>query len=770
MPHAVRWVFLALCLGVVAAGDGGPHPRGPAAPPAQPEWEARFRALPSADSIREYTRRLSARPHHVGSPYDRANAEWVRDRLAAWGWDARIETFDVLFPTPRERVVELVAPTRFRARLEEPAVPGDPTSSQRAEQLPTYNAYSADGEATAPLVYVNYGTPADYERLERLGVSVRGAIVLARYGGSWRGIKPKVAAEHGAVGCLIYSDPRDDGYWAGDPYPRGPMRPREGVQRGSVADMPLYPGDPLTPGVGAVPGAKRLPLTRAATLTKIPVLPLSYADAEPLLRALGGAVAPEEWRGSLPVTYHVGPGPARVHLRVRSDWNTRTIYDVVARLEGKEAPDEWVIRGNHHDAWVNGAVDPVSGQAALLEEARALGELVRRGWQPRRTIVYAAWDGEEPGLLGSTEWAETHAEELDRHAVAYLNTDSNDRGFLSAGGSHSLEAFINDVMREIVDPETGLSVWRRLQLRRIARGSPEERREARERRDLRIDPLGSGSDYTPFLQHLGIASLNLGFGNEGFGTSGVYHSIYDDFYWVTHFGDSSFAYGRALAQTVGTAVMRLAGADVLPYRFTGLADAVARYGDEVKKLLAARQDTIRERNREIAESVFVAIRDPRAPETPPAEAEVPPYLNFVPLENGIAVLERSAKRYDALLARRSAGPPSTGATATGSTAPPGSPDAAALRALNAALIRTERALTRAEGLPGRPWFRHQIYAPGLYTGYGVKTLPGIREAIEQGRWREAEEQIGRVEQVLAAEAAAIDSAGALLEPLVPGAR
>jgi N-acetylated-alpha-linked acidic dipeptidase len=755
-PIAVFTLTTVLLAATPRGGDPRPLAGfGAAAATQQRAWEERYKTIPSPDSLRSYMRRLSARPHHVGSPWDKANAEWLRDRFAAWGWDATIETFDVLFPTPKERVVELVAPTRFRARLEEPSVPGDPTSSQKGEQLPSYNAYSIDGDVTAPLVYVNYGVPADYDRLERLGVSVRGAIVIARYGGSWRGIKPKVAAERGAVGCLIYSDPRDDGYYASDVFPQGPMRPRDGVQRGSVADMPLYPGDPLTPGVGATKEAERLPIDRAATITKIPVLPISYADAEPLLRALGGPLAPGEWRGSLPLTYHVGAGPAQVHLKVKSDWRLRPIHNVIARLPGAEAPDEWIVRGNHHDAWVNGAVDPVSGMVSVLEEARALGELVQQGWRPRRTIVYAGWDGEEPGLLGSTEWVEAHAEELARHAAVYLNTDSNDRGFLEMGGSHTLEAFINGVARDVTDPESGLSVWKREQLRRVARGSADERREARERAELRIGALGSGSDFTPFLQHAGVAALNLGYGGEGAGSDGVYHSIYDDFFWHSHFGDTTFVYGRALAQTAGIAVMRLAGAEVLPYQFGALASAVGKYKDEVVQLLADRQEAARERNRQLDEGAFAAVRDPWAPEAPPAREAAPPFLNFAPLENGVARLDASARRYDALLARL----PERAAPA----------DGAALAEVNSRLLRTERALTRDEGLPGRPWFRHQIYAPGFYTGYGVKTLPGIREAIEQKQWEEADRQIARMELVLGAEAAAIDSAAAALEGVVgPG--
>ncbi|HKV51327.1 MAG TPA: transferrin receptor-like dimerization domain-containing protein [Gemmatimonadaceae bacterium] len=712
------------------------------------DWESKFDSIPAPDTIRQTMRRLSARPHHVGSPYDHDNAEWILARYKSFGWDAHIEQFDVLFPTPRQRLVELVAPTHFVAKLQEPAVPGDPTSSQRAEQLPSYNAYSIDGDVTGPLVYVNYGVPADYEELERRGISVKGAIVIARYGGSWRGIKPKVAAEHGAVGCLIYSDPRDDGYAQGDVFPRGPFRPRDGVQRGSVADMPLYSGDPLTPGVGAVPGAKRLTLAEAKTITKIPVLPISYGDAEPLLAAMTGPVAPPEWRGALGVTYHLGPGAARVHLVVKSDWSTKPIYDVIAMLEGSAYPDQWVIRGNHHDGWVNGASDPLSGQSALLEEARGLGELVRQGWHPRRTIVYAAWDGEEPGLLGSTEWAETHAEELRAKAVAYINSDGNDRGFLNVGGSHTLQRFVNDVERDVQDPETHLSVWKRAQLQRIARArTPNERQDLRrDNAELPIGALGSGSDYTPFLQHLGIASLNIGYGGE-VSSAGVYHSIYDDFYWYTHFGDTSFVYGRALAQTGGTMVMRLADADVLPYDFTDLAHTVRGYVDELQKLLDMERDSTVERNREIAEGVFTATSDPWSPTKAPAVEPVPPHLDFSPLDNAVDSLTRSADRYGKAAAAAHAH---------------GSPNDAELARVNALLLQSERRFIDANGLPRRPWYAHELYAPGFYTGYGVKTIPAVREAIEQRDFAEATQQIAVVAGALNREAALVDSAAVAL--------
>jgi N-acetylated-alpha-linked acidic dipeptidase len=489
----------------------------------------------------------------------------------------------------------------------------------------------------------------------------------------------------------------------------------------------------------------------------MPVLPISYGDAQPLLAALRGPLAPAEWRGGLPITYHVGSGPARVHLVVKSDWNTKPVNDVIARLPGSDAPDEWVVRGNHYDAWVNGAIDPISGQISLLEEARGLGELVKQGWKPRRTIVYAAWDGEEPGLLGSTEWVETHEEDLERHAVVYINSDASIRGFLETAGSHTLEAFINGVARDIADPETGLSVWKRAQLKQIGKGTADQRAEARARKDLRIDALGSGSDYTPFLQHAGVAALNLGFSDEATGFAGVYHSIYDDYTWASRFGDTSFVYGRALAQTVGTAVMRLASAEVLPFQFGGLADNVGKYVGEVKKLLADRQDQAKERNRELSESVFVALASPQAQEAPPPAADVPPFMNFAPLDNGAAALDRSAQRYDGLLARWTAKPDHASSLPT-----------AGLADLNAKLIHTERALTSTDGLPGRPWFRHQIYAPGFYTGYGVKTLPGVREAIEQNKWPEADQQIAKLGAVLEAEAKAIDEASAALEPMVGG--
>ena len=716
---------------------------------AQRDWEAKFRAIPDPANLREYMRRLSARPHHVGSAYDKENAEWILERFKEWGLDAHIETFQVLFPTPKVRVLEMLEPTKFTAKLDEPGLAIDPTSNQKSEQLPTYNAYSIDGDVTAPLVFVNYGLPEDYEKLDRLGVSVKGAIVIAKYYHSWRGVKPKVAAEHGAIGCLIYSEPRDDGYGRDNVFPKGPMRNPDGVQRGSVMDFASSnPGDPLTPGVGATPDAKRLTVKEAKSITKIPVLPISYGDAQPLLAALAGPMAPEEWRGGLPIPYHVGPGPAKVHLKVEFNWDIKPVYDVIGKIPGGEAPDEWIVRGNHHDAWVNGAEDPVSGQAALLEEARGLGQLLKQGWKPRRTIIYCAWDGEEPMLLGSTEWAETHADELRQHAAVYINSDSNDRGLLFVEGSHSLEQFVNGVARDIEDPETKLTVWQRLHLSQLAAAkSADERKELRQRPDWRIEALGSGTDFTAFIDHLGIASLNVGYGGED--EQGIYHSIYDDFFWYTHFSDTDFVYGRAMSQTGGTSVMRLADAEVLPFDFVNLADTVHKYTKDLQKLLTDKQDEIRERNQELEEGVFKATFDPRHPTVAPPKEEIPPHLNFAPMQNAADALTRSAEHYLKALQHRQ--------TELAQA------DASRLRSLNEKLIESERKLTNEDGLPRRPWYKHLLYAPGIYTGYDVKTVPSVREGIEQKHYAEAEQEIGRVAKALEDEAALIESAAQWLE-------
>jgi N-acetylated-alpha-linked acidic dipeptidase len=742
--------LLALVLIVPATAAAAPGIRGffETSLAAEQRREAQFQSSTDPARIRETMKLLSARPHHVGSPYGKENAEWMLAKFQEWGFDAKIETFDVLFPTPKERLLEMLEPEVFRARLEEPAVPEDPTSGQKDEQLPSYNAYSSDGDVTAPLVYVNYGTPADYEELSRLGISVEGKIVIARYGESWRGIKPKLAAEHGAIGCLIYSDPRDDGYFQGETFPMGAYRPKDGVQRGSVADMPLYPGDPGTPGYGSVPGARRLSLSEMKTLTKIPVLPISYADAEPLLRHLQGPVAPAAWRGALPITYRVGPGASRVHLRLRFNWDVKPIRDVIATLRGSEFPDQWVIRGNHHDAWVNGASDPVSGLSALLEEARVLGELSKQGWKPKRTIVYCAWDGEEPGLLGSTEWAETHAEELESKAVAYVNTDNNVRGYLHPSASHTLQLFLHAVADSVEDPETHLSLARRLQLRDIRSAGPgsdssgrPDAAKVRARRDTPVKPLGSGSDYTAFLDHLGVASIDLRFEDED-ESGGVYHSIYDDFFWYSRFTDREFAYEKALADTAGLAVLRLCDADLLPFDFIDSVEAISEYSKELKTNLSRKRSETAEKNRQIDEGVFTATNDPERRLALPAKEDLAPELDWAAFDRAGRRLAKSALSFDAAFRKT---------IASGLRQD-------RLAPTNDRIFQVERAFLSDEGLPGRPWFKHQIYAPGFYTGYGVKTLPAIREAIEQKDWKLAQQEIGVVSRILENASAAIEGA------------
>ncbi len=717
---------------------------------AEVKLEKSFRAAPDPEKLREYMERLAAHPHHVGSPYDKENAEWLQAQMKSWGWDSTIETFNVLFPTPKTRVLEMVSPVHYVPSLKELALPVDPTTSQADEQLPTYNAYSTDGDVTAPLVYVNYGLPEDYRELDRLGISVKGAIVIAKYGRSWRGIKPKVAAEHGAVGCILYSDPKDDGYTAGDVFPDGPMRNTNGVQRGSVMDFPsTSPGDPLTPGFGAVEGAKRLDLKAVPGITKIPVLPIANGEAWPLLAQLKGEVVPEAWRGSLPITYHIGPGPAVVHLKLEFNWDLKPVHDVVSRIAGSTAADEWIVRGNHDDGWVNGAYDPISGQVCLLEEARELGRMAKSGWKPRRTIIYCSWDGEEPGLLGSTEWVETHADELRQHAVAYVNSDDTSRGFLSLSGSHILGSLINGVAKEVEDPETKLTLWKRAQALEISQtANAAERRDLRAGHDLPLEALGSGSDYTAFVDFLGVPSLSLEFHGEG--GDGVYHSIYDDFYWYTHFADTNFAYGRALAQTIGTTVLRLADADVIPYEFGGLASTVTKYTEDLQSLLKKKQEEMEERKKEIEEGVFAAISDPHHPKTAPKDEPVPPELNFAPLLNAGKALSASAAHYEKAFAKAR---PYFGEAAK----------AATVAELNQILLQAERRLTDPAGLPRRPWYKHMLYAPGIYSGYGAKTMPGVREGIEFGHYDEAEKEIARVAKVVEAESALIDSATKILE-------
>ena len=720
----------------------------PAQAKEQLQREADYDSSLNAENLRKWSREMTTRPHHLGSPKAKENAEFVADLFRKWGYETEIEVFHVLFPTPKTRELSLLRPYPFKASLTEQIVKTDSAAAAlEKEALPPYNAYSGDGEVVGALVYVNQGLPRDYEVLDRHGIDIKGKIVIARYGGSWRGIKPKVAAQHGAIATLIYSDPRDDGYFQGDVYPDGPYRMAQSAQRGSVEDMPQYPGDPLTPGVGATLDAERYTVEESPTIMKIPVLPISYEDAQPILEAMGGPVAPAAWRGALPLTYHLGPGPARVHMKLAFNWDLTPAYDVIAMLPGSEFPDEWVVRGNHMDGWAFGAGDPLSGMVALMEEARSVGEMVKNGWRPKRTIVYAGWDAEEPGLLGSTEWAEDHAAEIQEKAVVYINSDGNGRGFIGVGGSHTLERLANELGDEVIDPQTGISVNDRLKHARAVDGAP----DVYTRRDRRIGPLGSGSDYTPFLQHLGIASLNIGFGGESGG--GSYHSIFDSYDHYSRFGDPGFAYGITLAKTAGRATLRMANADVLPFRFGNFADNVRMYLGEVKQLAASMRTETELHNRLVENDSYEIASDPTKTYVPPEAKEPVPHINFAPVENAVARLEAAAARYDELM---------TSAVSQGLLG------GGTGERLNNLLQGMEQRMTREEGLPRRPWFRHMIYAPGFWTGYGVKTLPGIREGLEERAWDEVDMFVDEVAAALNRVSDGLDQAAALLSAAEPG--
>lgn len=714
---AAIFVFAIVCFGASAAG-----------PSDEARLERNFDARIQPNDLRDWMKILASEPNQVGSPHDKANADRILSWFKDWGWDAHIEAFYVLYPTPLSEMLELVEPRRFKATLQEPPIKGDSSASATDPALPAYLDYQGDGDVTADLIYVNYGMRDDYKELERMGVSVKGRIVIARYGGGWRGLKPELAQEHGAVGCIIYSDPANDGYSVDDVYPAGPMRPSEGVQRGSVMDLSRYPGDPLTPGIGATRNAKRLKIKEAASILKIPAVPISYGDAKVLLEPLQGPVAPTNWRGGLPITYHVGPGPARAHLAVKSDWGLKEVYDVIAMIKGAAYPDQWVVRGNHHDGWVFGASDPMSGQVALLAEAKAIGALAKQGWRPKRTIVYASWDGEEPMLLGSTEWAETHAAELKKKALLYINSDSNARGFLFVSGSQDFQHLVNEVAASVIDPETKVSVGQRLRAKiRIAALEPgaDERIKAEAKiasdpdRDFLIDPLGSGSDFSAFLDHLGVPSLDLGFGGEG-DSRGVYHSRYDTFEHHSRFVDPGFVYDALLARTIGRLVLRVADSNLPLERASAFADAMGEDLDQIKKLADAKREEAETQAKLLRDRAFQLAADPTESSGLPAALEPVPRLEFAALENAIDRLKRSAKAYDDALAKN-------GSNLSGER----------LTRLQAMMLDIDQSLAPEVGLPGRPWYKNLVYAPGRFTGYSAKTLPGVREAIEDQRWVDA---------------------------------
>jgi N-acetylated-alpha-linked acidic dipeptidase len=679
---------------------------------AQRQREEQFRKIPDSARLKEYMEAMAGDSHVAGQPSSKRVADYALAKFKSFGLDARLEEFEAMMPWPIETSVELVGPDKYTLRIKEPVLPEDPDSG---DQTPLYNAYSGDGDVTGEVVYVNYGMPADYERLKQLNISVKGKIVLARYGAGWRGIKPKVAHENGAIGCLIYSDPRDDGFFQGDVYPGGPYRPEFGAQRGSVMDMPIHPGDPLTPGWGSEAGGRKNRREDAVTILKIPVLPIGYGDALPILKQLKGPVAPLEWRGALPVTYHVGPGPARLHMKLAFDWRNRPLYNVVARIPGSTRPDEWIIFGNHHDAWVMGADDPISGASALMETARGLGELLKTGWRPSRTIILALWDGEEWGLLGSTEWAEKHKAELQRKAAAYINTDSTGKGWLSAGGSHGLQQFLNEVAKEVMDPRTGKPVFDEARRRTVLAVPEADRAEAEQDPSFRIAPLGSGSDYTPFLQHLTLSALNVGFGGESSG--GIYHSAYDTVKWYQTYSDTDYSYGRTLSQLTGTLILRLADAPVLPFQFVDTADTLLRYVVELEKLAASKKDS---------------------------------KVDMKPVRNAVEALRAAGQAYERAYASV---PRVNAAQLLGRQE---------LQQLNRLLLTSEQKLGNTEGLPRREWFKHQMYAPGFYTGYGVKTMPQIREGLEENRFTEAQGGVRTVSAAINALAAQVNEAARIL--------
>ena len=706
----------------------------------QTNLEAQFDAVLNPQNLDDWMKHMSSKPHHVGSPWSKQNAEFIAEKFESWGFETEIETFDVLMPFPIIRKLEMVGPNKVSLQLKEPAFDEDATSGITKDLLPGFNAFSADGDVTAELVYVNYGIPADYEELERLGIEVEGKIILARYGGSWRGIKPKVAREKGAIGCILYSDPKDDGYFQGDVYPDGPYRMEHGLQRGSVLDMPLYPGDPLTPGYGAKPDVERLAIEDAPTIMKIPVMPISYADALPLLKALEGPVAPSSWRGALPVTYHIGPGPIKVHLQLKFDWGLRRAYNPVAKLKGSVYPDEWIMRGNHHDGWAQGAADPISGMVSLMEEARAIGELVKTGWRPKRTLVYAGWDAEEPGLLGSTEWVEYHLDEIQEKMVVYINTDGTGVGFMGVSGSHSLEKFVNEVASEVKDPVQDVTLKKRIRSRLRISGNKDAERD-----DLRIYPLGSGSDYTAFIHHAGVPALNIGFGGESGG--GSYHSIFDSYDHYKRFSDGDYIYGTTLAKVNGRLVLRLSEADILPFRFMNMAENIGTFIESNKKLAKTVAEKTKRRNRLLNEKAFTISANPKKTYLPPKRLDDVPEFDFTPLEAAHQRLKTSAMNYEKAL----------------SSMKKGSMSAEIKIQVNRLLKDVEQAMTREEGLPRRNWFKNMIYAPGYYTGYGVKTLPGIREGLEERKWDETHLFIGEVTRALDRASAKINAATEILK-------
>ena len=713
----------------------------------QNDLELQFDKVLNPQNLDTWMKHMSSKPHHVGSPWSKQNAEYAANKFKEWGFESAVETFEVLVPFPKVRKLSMVAPNKVELKLYEPAVEGDKSSEMTKDVLPGYNAFSADGNVTAELVFVNYGLNEDYEELKRMGIDVKGKIVIAKYGRSFRGIKPKIAHENGAIGCIMYSDPKDDGYVVGDVYPVGPYRNEYGIQRGSVLDMPARPGDALTPGYAATKDAERLSIDDAPTIMKIPVMPISYADALPLLKAIKGPVVPDSWKGGLPITYHIGPGPAKVNLHLEFDWSLRTAYNPVGRMIGSVYPDEWIMRGNHHDGWGHGASDPISGMVSLMEEARAIGELTKTGWRPKRTLIYAGWDAEEPGLLGSTEWVEHNLKDIKENMVVYINTDGTGAGYLSMGGSHSLEKFINEVIRDVKDPVHDVSLDSRLRSRMRVREfnvGASELNEESERTDLRIYAMGAGSDYTAFLHHAGVPALNMAFGGESGG--GAYHSLYDTYEHYKRFSDGDFIYGTTLSKVNGRLVLRLSEADILPFRFVNMVENIGKFIEENKKLSQTVEQITKLRNKLLDNNDFTISRNPNKTYLQPERLGQVPEFDFKPLDDAFARLSSSAWKYEEVLLKFKKG----------------SLSAEKKSEINALLRKVDQAFTNSNGLPRREWFRNMLYAPGYYTGYGVKTLPGIREGLEERKWDEVRLYINEVAKALDRASNNINSASRIL--------
>jgi len=668
-----------------------------AASTAEAARERELKAMPSAKLQEADFDVMTAEPHHTGSPYEIKLADYVTDQFRQMGIESAKYEYSVLLPWPKERRIEIVAPDRLKLQVEEEKIRGDQWADKPGI-LPAYNAYSPSGDVTGEIVYVNFGIPADYETLDKLGISVKGKIVLARYGGSWRGIKPKVAAEHGAIACLIYSDPHEDGYFQGDVYPDGPFRGAGMIQRGSVMDMPRYPGDPSTPDRPSKPGVERLPMDKIETFSPIPVQPMSYRDGVEMLKRLKGPTAPEAWRGSLPITYRIGPGPARVHVNLQMDYGQRRLINVVGKITGTSAPDEWIVVGSHRDAWVFGASDSVSGHVSMMAVARAMSEMMKKGWKPRRSVLFISWDGEEQGLLGSTEFVEDITAELKARVAVYVNRDAGAGGLnFSSSAVHSLTPFLYELAQSILpagQTKTLYDGW----LERAREQTPAVKTPA-------VGALGSGSDYTAFLDHAGIASMDIGL--NGRGGDGSYHSTYDNPTWFKKYIDPQFTFSVLATQVTGVALLRLADAEVLPFDYETYGTQILEYITDIEQ------------------------------QATKASADGAKKIDF-------AGLRAAAEAFAKAGASVRASTESMLAHEQGAINIP----TEALADWNHRLMMAERDLIEPAGLPDRPWYRHVIYAPGLYTGYGVKTIPGVREAVDAGNYTRASEQATNVIRAL----------------------